>query len=66
MDNYVKITKTKYKEITNNVITLSKRIDKAIEYIENSMSGSLSLNGEYEVVSMNKKQILSILKGEDK
>ena len=45
---------------------LNKRIDKAIKYIENSMSGSWSLNEEYEVVSMNKKQILSILKGEDK
>ena len=45
---------------------LNRIIKQAIEYIENSMSGSWSLNEEYEVVSMNKKQILSILKGEDK
>ena len=41
-------------------------IKEATEYIENSMSGSWSLNEEYEVVSMNKKQILSILRGENK
>ena len=45
---------------------LQSIIHKAIDYIKNSMSGSFSLNEEYEVVSMNKKQILFILKGEDK
>lgn len=53
-------------ELEFEVEERDRRIDKAIEYIENSMSGSWSLNEEYEVVSMNKKQILSILKGEDK
>lgn len=57
----------KYDEIMYKMnLELLDRMDRAIEYIENSMSGSLSLNEEYEVVSMNKKQILSILKGEDK
>ncbi len=66
-DNYVKITKTKYKEITNNVITLSKRIDKAIKYIEKHRIGN-KYSYEYDLFQRNARtsDLLSILKGSDK